>query len=82
MVIDGSGKNHSKKLEKSLNEAMVKGPNLLPLVQKMLLRSRWQAIVCQGDVSKAFYNILLNPQQKDLTRLLWRENESNEIWWM
>ena len=60
-------------MEKSLNEILIKGPNLLPLIIILLIRNRLTEYLLQGDISKAFFGIGLDPSQWSLTRMLWKE---------
>ena len=64
--------------ELSLNECLHPGPNLLPLVLDVLLRSRMNKIALIGDLEKAFLQISIDPSQRDLLRFLWVDDSESE----
>ena len=57
-----------------MNDLLEKGPNLLNDVTGMLLRFRRYKYAVAGDISKMFLQILLNPEDQDFYRFLWRKD--------
>ena len=60
----------------SLNDQLLQGPNLYPLLSDVLLRFRTHPIGFSADISKMFREIKLHPDEKDFHRFLWRDNEN------
>ncbi|CAD5216422.1 unnamed protein product [Bursaphelenchus okinawaensis] len=58
----------------SLNDAMEKGPMLVPLLMGILLRVRTGKYLLAGDLEKAFLAIELQKEARDTTRFLWLKN--------
>ena len=52
----------------SLNDAMEKGPNLIPELVGILIRFRRWPFVLVADVKKAFFQILVHPEDRDVHR--------------
>ena len=71
VVYDASSKAAG---EVSLNECLHSGPNLIPLIFDVLLRFRMQKVALIGDMEKAFLQISIDPEQRDLLRFLWMED--------
>ena len=69
VVYDGSAKTKASNL--SLNEAMFKGPLLLKDLTGILLRSRLRPILIVSDLAKAFLQMELYNEDKDVVRFLW-----------
>ncbi|XP_066969995.1 uncharacterized protein [Macrobrachium rosenbergii] len=61
------------KNNKSLNECLLPGPNLVELAYNMLLKFRVNKYAMLADISKAFHRVLLDPRDARYTRFLWRE---------
>lgn len=68
IVYDASSKQGQ---EASLNECLLPGPSLLPLIFDILMRFRLRKIALVGDLEKAFLNVEITPEQRDLLRFLW-----------
>ncbi|CAO4386231.1 unnamed protein product [Caenorhabditis nigoni] len=68
VVIDGS--SHFKN-EKSLNDIIGQGPVILPDLTEMLVRFRSGQTVILSDVEKAFLQVHLHEEDRDVTRVLW-----------
>ncbi|XP_064083011.1 uncharacterized protein LOC135199025 [Macrobrachium nipponense] len=58
---------------KSLNECLLPGPNLVELAYNLLLKFRMNKYAMLADISKAFHRVLLDPHDAKYTRFLWRE---------
>jgi hypothetical protein len=57
----------------SLNDCMEIGPSLQPLLLDMLLRfRRWPVAVC-ADITKAFLQVVVRPEDRDVHRFLWND---------
>lgn len=63
----------------SLNQSLLVGPNLLPQLADILLWWRRHRYVLATDVEKMYRQILVHPDDRDLQRVLWRYDETNEI---
>ena len=61
-------------LNPSLNDCLDVGPSLLPLLYDILLRFRLNKVALTGDIEKAFLNIRVAPEHRDLLRFLWVED--------
>lgn len=72
IVFDGSAKSNFGL--HSLNNCFKKGPNLTPLIFNVLLKFRTHKIGITSDVEKAFHQIIINPEDRDMMRMLWFEN--------
>ena len=72
IVFDGSAKSNSGSY--SLNDCLEKGPNLTPLIFDVLLKFRTHKIGITSDIEKAFHQIIINPEDRDMLRMLWYEN--------
>ena len=55
----------------SLNEAMYRGPIILPDLVGMLIRFRMYVHPILADVEKAFLQLVLQEHERDVTRFLW-----------
>lgn len=63
----------------SLNRYLHVGPNLLPALADVLLRWRRHCFVLATDVEKMFHQIEVYPKDRDLQRILWREDPAEEV---
>ncbi|XP_068697319.1 uncharacterized protein [Montipora foliosa] len=68
VVYDASAKSRN---EPSLNDCLLPGPALTPMIFDVLLRFRHHKVVLIGDLEKAFLNIEVNPAERNLLRFLW-----------
>ncbi len=67
-VMDAAARGAAKK---SLNDALQKGPKLVNELVTVLLRFRRHRIAVAADVKKMFYQIALEPADRDYHRFLW-----------
>ena len=74
MVFDASSKEKSCV---SLNDCLHSGPSLTSKLFDILIRFRAHNVAIVADIEKAFLQIALNPQQRDLVRFLWFNNVKN-----
>ncbi len=74
-VFDASFKSSSGH---SLNDQLLPGPNLYPLLSAVINRFRMHQIVISADISKMFREILLHPSECDFHRFLHR-NQSGQL---
>ena len=72
IVYDASAK--SSKTSVSLNECLLKGPSLNPLLFHILLRFREKRTALVGDIEKAFLNVEVYEADRNFLRFLWLEN--------
>ena len=67
IVFDGSAITSSRS---SLNDALLPGPSLYPLLTTILNKFRLHPIGMSADISKMFREVGLAPQERDLHRFL------------
>ena len=58
----------------SLNDCMYSGPALTPTIFKILLRFRERKTALFGDIEKAFLNIRVQEQDRNVLRFLWLDS--------
>ena len=75
IVYDASAK--TKPENRSLNECLYRGPVLLRDLCGILLRFRLYNTAMVADIEKAFLQIGLQPNQRDITRFLWIKDLEN-----
>ena len=69
IVFDASAK--TKKGSQSLNENLHRGPIILEDLCGLLMRFRLNRVALIADVEKAFHQVGLQPEDRDVTRFLW-----------
>ncbi|XP_044180058.1 uncharacterized protein LOC114970531 [Acropora millepora] len=69
IVFDASAK--TKKGSQSLNENLYRGPIILEDLCGLLMRFRLNRVALIADVEKAFHQVGLQPEDRDVTRFLW-----------
>ncbi len=69
VVFDASAKSSTGN---SLNNQLLSGPNLYPLLTSILHKFRTYPVAMSSDISKMFGEILLDPSERDLHRFLVR----------
>ena len=67
MVFDAS----SKTVGPSLNECLYAGPSLSPLLVDIMLRFHIFRVALAGDLGKAFLNVSVHPDDRNVLRFLW-----------
>ena len=63
----------------SLNDALEKGPNLLPMLWGILLRFRVGRVAVVGDLEKAFLQISLQESERNVCCFLWKPPDGHVI---
>ena len=58
----------------SINECLHPGPLLTPMIFDILICFRVHKIALVGDLEKAFLNVEVDPEQRNLLRFLWVDN--------
>ena len=61
----------SKTIGPSLNECLYAGPSLSPLLVDIMLRFRIFRVALVGDLEKAFLNVSVHPDDRNVLRFLW-----------
>lgn len=74
IVYDASAKTKSE--NKSLNECLYRGPILLQNLTGILFRFRLNKIALVADIEKAFLQIGLQEDAKDVTRFFWLKDKN------
>ena len=69
VVFDASSKPSSD--SPSLNECLYSGPALTPTIFNVLMRFREKRIALVGDIEKAFLNVGVAEEDRDILRFLW-----------
>ena len=60
----------------SLNDQLLAGPNLYPPLSDVLIRFRCHTSAVSADISKMFREILLNAEERDWHRFLYRNTDN------
>ncbi|XP_073941069.1 uncharacterized protein [Choristoneura fumiferana] len=68
IVYDASAKTSG---HKSLNECLYSGPSMLEDLTALLIKFRTKKIALLADVEKAFLQVALQEEDRDVTRFLW-----------
>jgi len=63
----------------SLNQHFLMGPNLLPALADVLLRWRAHRYVLASDIEKMYRQILVDPADRNLQKILWRYDRQEPI---
>jgi hypothetical protein len=69
VVYDASAK--SKKEDLSLNDCLLRGPNLMHDLCGILIRFRLEPVALVADIEKAYLQLMLHESQRDVTRFFW-----------
>ncbi len=63
----------------SMNDLLLKGPNVLNAIRAVLLRFRIGVYAVLGDIRKMYNSVWLEDREMHLHRFLWRDSQSEEI---
>ncbi|XP_060768409.1 uncharacterized protein LOC132875561 isoform X2 [Neoarius graeffei] len=63
----------------SLNDILIKGPDVLNPIRGVLLRFRTGVFAALGDIRKMYNSVWLEEREVHLHRFLWRDTEDAEI---
>lgn len=63
----------------SLNNSLLVGPNLQNDLLSIMLNFRCHKYVLTGDISKMYRQILIDPSETSLQRILWRDNTDEPL---
>ncbi|XP_071640891.1 uncharacterized protein [Temnothorax longispinosus] len=63
----------------SLNDALRVGPVVQPELISLLIRFRFFLYVCVADIIKMYRQILVDPSQTHLQRILWRSKPNHNV---
>ena len=63
-----------------LNDCLETGPKLINSLVGILIKFRLKGYVCKGDIAKAFLQIEIHPEDRDLLRLLWKREDKVYIY--
>ena len=64
---------------KSLNDMILSGPNMIADLTGILMRFRMNTVAVSADIDKAFLQLSLHQEDRDLTRFLWRESPGGDV---
>lgn len=76
VVFDASNKSYTGV---SLNDCQMIGPKLQSDLYIILLRFRKYAVGMTADVAKMYRQIIVHEKDRNMQRILWRDNESDDI---
>lgn len=63
----------------SLNDMLMKGPDVLNPIRAVLLRFRGGVYAALGDIKKMYNSVWLEDREVHLHRFLWRDSEDEEL---
>lgn len=63
----------------SLNDTLKVGPNIQQDLLSILLRFRKHNVVLVGDIAKMYRQVQIDPDQRDLQLIVWREDPSEDL---
>ncbi|EGT36592.1 hypothetical protein CAEBREN_32772 [Caenorhabditis brenneri] len=73
IVLDAS--SHMKN-ELSLNDCLHPGPSILQSILGIMIRSRLSKFLLMSDIKRAFHQVRIQEQFRDVTKFLWLEDPS------
>ena len=74
IVYDASAKRRGP----SLNDCLFTGPSLLPKIMDVLLRFRYHKIGLVADAEKAFHQVSIAQEDRDVLRFIWIDDILHE----
>ena len=63
----------------SLNDRCLQGPNFLSRADSVLTRFRFHKFAFLGDIKAMYFQVIIPPEQRDLLRFLWFDDDGNLI---
>jgi hypothetical protein len=63
----------------SLNEELLIGPHLQEDMRNLVMRWRLRRIAMISDIKKMYLQVLMNPEDTDYQRILWRKDTSDPV---
>ena len=75
IVFDSSAKSR----EFSLNDLLMKGPDMMNNLLGILLRFRQEAVAVAADVEQMFYNFKVKTEQRDYLRFFWYKDNNPDL---
>ena len=63
----------------SLNDMLMKGPDVLNPIRAVLLKFRGGVYAALGDIKKMYNSVWLEDREVHLHRFLWRDSEDEEL---
>lgn len=76
IVFDGSAKQQGFN---SLNEELYRGPVTVPHIAGILTRARFDKYILVSDIEKAFLQVALQLEDRDVCRFLWLKDPSQPL---
>lgn len=76
VVFDASMKSTNGK---SLNDNLLVGPTLHEELFATIIRFRLHKVAFTSDIKKMYRQILISEEQRDLQRIIWRDNPNDEL---
>ena len=64
----------------SLNDMMMKGPNVLGDIWELLMRFRGYRYGLISDISKAYHSLKTGMLEKHLRKVVWRHGKTGSVW--
>ncbi|CAH2091244.1 unnamed protein product [Euphydryas editha] len=62
----------------SLNDMLLKGPDLLQSLRGVVMRFRQHTIAVTADIKEMFMQVKLRPQDRDALRYLWKNDRRDD----
>ncbi len=63
----------------SLNDCMKIGPCLIPNLVEILIRFHWWPVALSADIQKAFLQIRVRQEDRDVHRFLWNDEDKTRV---
>nr|CAH7716533.1 unnamed protein product [Callosobruchus chinensis] len=63
----------------SLNDLQMTGPIIQQDLLSIILRFRMRSIVLSSDIKKMYRQVLINPNQRNLQKIVWRSNPNEPL---